>query len=70
MMSVLPVSVENNVATINGHYRISSDVGVFKCERIPFEDANLERDWKTDACYRLMLECEGEKEISIKVEKI
>lgn len=70
MMSVLPVSVENNVAIINGHYRISSNAGVFKCERIPFEDVLLERDWNTDACFRLMLECVGEKEICIKVEKI
>ena len=60
----------HNVATINGHYRISSDVGVFKCERIPFEDVLLERDWKTDACFRLMLEFDGEKEICIKVEKV
>ena len=70
LMSVLPVSVENNTATVNGRYRISSNVGSFRYERIPFEDANLERDWKTDACYRLMLECEGEREICIKVEKI
>ncbi len=70
LMSVLPVSVENNVATIDGRYTISSSTGVLQCERVPFEDANLERDWKTDACYRLMLKCSGEKEISIKVEKI
>ena len=70
LLSVLSISVENGVAIITGHYSISSSVGTFRCERIPFEDADLEKDWKTDACYRLMLECEGEKEVCIKVEKV
>ena len=70
LMSVLPISVESNAVTVNGRYRISSNAGTFRCERIPFEDAGLERDWNTDACFRLMLECDGEKEICIKVEKI
>lgn len=62
--------MENNVAIVNGRYRISSNVGAFRCEHVPFEDGRLERDWNTDACHRLMLECNGEKEICIKVEKI
>jgi hypothetical protein len=70
MMSVLPVRVENNVAIVNEHYKISSNVGAFRCEQIFFEDDHLEQDWHTDVCFRLMLECDNEKEIMIKVEKI
>ena len=70
MMSVLPVRVENNVAIVNEHYKISSNVGAFRCEQIFFEDDHLEQDWNTDSCFRLMLECDNEKEIMIKVEKI
>jgi hypothetical protein len=70
LMSVLPINIENNTAVIDGRYRISASVGSFRYERIPFEDGTLERDWKTDACYRLLLECEGEKQICMKVEKI
>lgn len=43
------VIMENNVATVNGRYRIRSSVGTFRLERILFEDSKLERDWKTDA---------------------
>lgn len=70
MMSVLPVRVENNVAIVNEHYKISSNVGAFRCEQIFFEDDHLEQDWNTNSCFRLMLECDNEKEIMIKVEKI
>lgn len=70
LMSVLPINIENNTAVIDGRYRISANVGTFRYERIPFEDGTLEKDWKTDACYRLLLECEGEKKICMKVEKI
>lgn len=70
LMSVLPVQVENNVAIIGDRYRITVGTGIISCERVPFEDACLEGDWKTDACYRIMLECDREKEICIKVEKL
>ena len=70
LMSILPINIENNTAVIDGRYRISANVGTFRYERIPFEDGTLEKDWKTDAWYRLLLECEGEKKICMKVEKI
>lgn len=70
LMSVLPSTVIGNSVVIDGRYKISANVGNFTCERIAFEDGNLERSWKTDACFRIMLECNGETEISMKVEKI
>ena len=70
LMSVLPVEVENNAAIIGDRYRITANTGIISCERVPFEDACLEGDWKRDACYRIMIECDREKEICIKVEKL
>ena len=70
LMSILPVRIENNTAIVGECYRITANIGVFKCECIPFKDDRLERDWKTETCYRIMLECSGEKSIYIKVEKI
>jgi hypothetical protein len=70
LMSILPVKIEDNFAIVDGRYRISASTGRFICERIAFEDENLEKDWKTDACFRIMLECEGEKEICMKVERL
>ena len=70
LMSILPVSIEDNTAIIDGRYKISASAGTVTCERIAFEDITLERDWSTDACYRILWSCEGEEEICIKVEKL
>ena len=70
LMSVLPARIEDNTVVVGERYRISANTGVFDCERVAFHDDHLQRDWKTDACYRIMLACNGEKEICIKVEKI
>ena len=70
LMCVLPVQAEGNAVVLDGRYRISASVGTVKCERVPFEDASLEASWKIDFVTRIVLECEGQQEICIKVEKI
>ena len=70
LMCVLPVELCDNVAIIGGGYRISASTGSLRCETIPFEDAGLTADWRSDHVTRIFVECDEAKEITMKVEKI
>lgn len=70
LMAVLPISLENNEVTIDGRFKISANAGAFVCEQVPFEDEGLKNDWNAEFCTRIMLDCDGVTDISIKVEKI
>lgn len=70
LMTVLPVSIVGNAVIVDRRYKISASAGSVSCEKIVFEDATLENDWGTDACFRIIWRCDGEEEICIKVEKL
>ena len=69
-MTVMPVELRGKEAILGGAYRLSVSTGSIRIEEIPFEDARLSSDWKQDSVRRILVECEGEKKIIIKVERI
>lgn len=70
LMSILPTKVENGDAIIGGRYRVHSDNGEITEEFIPFEDKNLESDWKTSGVTRIMISSRGKDTVTFTVEKI
>ena len=70
LMSILPVRVENGVAIIGERYRVSADCGSIATEFLPFEDAHLESDWKSEGVTRLTFSVEGVESITVTVEKL
>ena len=70
LMTVMPVELLGKEAILGGAYRLSVSTGSIRMEEIPFEDARLSSDWKQDSVRRILVECEGEKKIIIKVERI
>ena len=70
LMSILPAELRDNEVILGGKYRVTASVGSVRCEAVPFEDAGLTSDWGCDFVTRILIECEGETEILMKVEKI
>jgi hypothetical protein len=69
-ISVLPVEIIDGAAVIGGRYRLSSNVGQVRGEYKKFNDASLEKSWKTDGYTRICVDAEGIDEIEIKLEII
>ena len=69
-MTVLPVELRNNTAILGGSYCLSASTGTLCVEEIPFSDARLCLDWKQDTVRRILLEGDGEEQITVKVERI
>ena len=69
-MTILPVRIEQGEAILGERYRIIPSKGTLRCEQIRFEDSALISDWKTDSVTRILVDCEHEQEICIKVEKL
>ena len=69
-ISVLPVEIKDGAAIIGGRYRLSSNVGQVRGEYKKFNDASLEKSWKTDGYTRICVDAEGIDEIEIKLEII
>ena len=69
-ISVLPVEITEDAAVINGRYRLSSNVGQVRGEYKKFNDASLEKSWKTDGYTRICVDAEGVDKIEIKIEII
>jgi hypothetical protein len=69
-ISVLPVEIIDGAAIIGGRYRLSSNVGQVRGEYKKFNDASLEKSWKTDGYTRICVDAEGIDEIEIKLEII
>lgn len=70
LMSVLPVEMKENTVIIGNRYRISASVGRFSAEYLPFNDANLESDWKSEGVTRITLDVEGASEVRMTVEML
>ncbi len=69
-MSILPVRAEGNTVILGERYRLSASAGDISLEWVPFEDARLSSDWKTDGVTRILVECENRSDITVKVERI
>ncbi len=70
LVSALPVRVENGVAVIGEHYKVSADCGTVATEFLPFEDTRLEYDWKCKGVTRITFNVENVESITVRVEKI
>ncbi|MBQ8344849.1 MAG: heparinase II/III family protein [Clostridia bacterium] len=68
LMSVLPVRVDGNTAILGERYRLRADCGSIHTEFMPFEDANLQSDWKCDGVTRITFSAEDAECITITVE--
>jgi hypothetical protein len=69
-MSILPVRMEESTAILGERYRLSASEGDISLEWVPFEDARLSSDWKTDGVTRIFVECKNRSDITVKVERI
>ncbi|MBR2353881.1 MAG: heparinase II/III family protein [Clostridia bacterium] len=69
-MTVLPVRIEQGEAILGERYRMVPSKGVLRYEQICFGDPSLTSDWNAEFVTRILLECEHEQEICIKVELI
>ena len=69
LMTTLPVCVEGKEALLGDTYRLYADRGEARAEFIPFEDETLERDWGVAGVTRILIETEGDEEITLTVEK-
>jgi hypothetical protein len=69
-MSILPVRIENGAAYIGDSYKLTASCGTVKCEKIPFDDEMMIRDWQSDGVYRILLDTDNKALITVTVEKI
>ena len=69
-ISVLPVEITGDAAVINGRYRLCANVGRISGEYKEFNDAHLEKEWKSKGYTRICVDAEGIDEIEIKLEII
>ena len=69
-ISVMPVEIADNMAIIGGRYRLFANVGKISAEYKEFNDAHLEREWRSKGYTRICFDAEDIDEIEIKVDII
>ncbi|MBO5222438.1 MAG: heparinase II/III family protein [Clostridia bacterium] len=70
LMSILPVRIEDGAAILGERYCVRTSHGTVRAEFLPFEDVNLEADWKANGVTRILCSVEGAESVTVTVEKL